>query len=258
MKKAIYTGYEMIDKDFGGLKSGEVTLIGGRPSMGKTSLALQIALNAAKNGESVFFITAENSPIELELRLASIISGTEMNKIRMWDLTDSEWEVFRKTIREVKELPIHFIHTDTMQMIRHCLEENKEVDMIVFDYLQLIHNSITETKDGTLELTSVEFLNEFKKIAKKKKVPVVVLSQLSRRLEKRKDKHPKVGDFRIDNLTEDDFDQAFLLYRDAYYDIDAPKDKAELIGVFPKKGLKETKAISWNYETGIFESKTLE
>ena len=77
MEDAVYTGFEAIDKAFGGLRPGEVTLIGGRPSMGKTTLALQIALNAAQSGKNVFFYTAECYPIDLELQLVSLISDID-------------------------------------------------------------------------------------------------------------------------------------------------------------------------------------
>ena len=254
MKRTINTGFGAIDKSFGGLRSGEVTLIGGRPSMGKTSLVLQIALNAAKAGKNVLFFTAGLSPVELELKLASILSGIDMSKIRSWNMNNGEWELFRENIRDVKELPIHFIHTDTIQMIKFmCADKDNTADLVIFDYLQLVHLAYAETEKCTQDLTCLDYLKEFRKLAKKHNVPVVVLSQLSRKLEKRRDKRPRVGDFRIDNLTDADYDQAFLLYREGYYDYDAPRDIAELSGIWPKKKLKETFELKWNYDKGIFE-----
>lgn len=254
MKRTINTGLEGIDNKFGGLRSGEVTLIGGRPSMGKTSLVLQIALNAAKAGKNVLFFTAGLSPVELELKLTSIISGIDMSKIRQWNMNDDEWNLFRGTIGDVKELPIHFVHTNTIQMIKlMCADKNNAADLVIFDYLQLVHLEYAETEKCTQDLTCLDYLKEFRKLAKKHNVPAVVLSQLSRRLEKRKDKHPRVADFRIDNLTDADYDQAFLLYREGYYDYDAPRDTAELTGICPKKKLKETMKLKWNYDKGIFE-----
>ena len=254
MDKTVISGFEMIDKDFGGLKSGEVTLVGGRPGMGKTAFALQIALDAAKKGKSVCFFSAENSPVDLELHLGSIISGIATYKIRNWDMSDKEWNLFKKIMRKVKELPIHFVYTDTIQMMKYwCADENNAVDLIIFDYYQLVKYSFTETKDAAVDLTSVDYLIEFKKLAKKYMVPVIVLSQLNRRIEKRKNKHPSFDDFRIDNLTEEYFDNALLIYRDAYYDLDAPCDKAELIGIYPKKCIKAKQEIKWNNEKCGFE-----
>lgn len=252
MKETIFSGFDMIDKDLGGLRPGEVTLIGGRPSMGKTSLALQIALNAARSGKNVSFFSYESNPVSLELRLATMISGIQSHKIHEWDMSDEEWDLLKVTMREIKKLPIHFFYTDTIQMIKLvCNDEAKKPDLIIFDYLQLIHYAFTETRDSTSELTSVDYLKEFKRIAKKHKAPVIVLSQLSRKLEKRKDKHPKIDDLRIEHLSDTDFDKAFLLYRDGYYDKDAPSDTAELTGVYPKKKLKETKIFRWDYEKGF-------
>ena len=96
-----------------------------------------------------------------------------------------------------------------------------------------------ETKDCTPDLTPVEYLRELKRIAKKHKAPMIVLTQRSRNLERRKDKHPKIKDIRVKNLSADAYDQAFLLYREAYYDIDAPRNKAEIIGISEKKGIKK-------------------
>ena len=76
---------------------------------------------------------------------------------------------------------------------------------------------------------------------------------ISRKLERRKDKHPRISDLRIEKLTDDDYDQAFLIYREAYYDMDAPRDKAELIGVCPKRKLKETVEMRCDYKKGVFK-----
>ncbi len=255
MKETLLTGFEAIDKDFGGLRPKEVTLIGGRPAMGKTTLALQIALNVARSGKSVLYIAAEGGPVETSIRLASIISEIPFSKIRTWDLTDDEWDLFRKTVEEIKRLPIQFYYTDIMQMIRCRSDDDTkpQADLVIFDYLQLIKSNKTGSKDVAQNRAPRKYLREFKKIAKNHKIPVVVLSQLSRKLERRKDKHPTIKDFRVKKLSVDLFDQVFLLYRDGYYDLNAPADKAELIGVCPKRNLKKTGTIRWNSEKSIFE-----
>ncbi len=254
MKKAVFTDFKMIDEDFGGLKAGEVTLIGSRPSMGKTTMSLQIAMNAARAGKNVLFFTPESSPILMDLRLVSMVSGIPAIKFRQWDLTDEEWEVFKETIRDIKKLPIRFVHTDSFEMIKYGCDDNTNpsVDLILIDYLQLIRNTYDGFNDGSLEQISHEYLKKIKKMSKKHNVPIVVLSQLSRNLERRKDKHPRVEDFRIDGLSDKDYDLAFLLYRDAYYDIEMPHDRAELTGVCPKKKLKETGELKWNCERTVF------
>ncbi|MCR5768668.1 MAG: DnaB-like helicase C-terminal domain-containing protein [Lachnospiraceae bacterium] len=173
--------------------------------------------------------------------LASMLSGIPYYNIWKWDLTDEEWDLLKVTMREIKQLPIRFLYTDTFQMIKYaCDDKTQPSDLIVFDYLQLIHYGFTETRDGTQDLTPNDYLKEFKKLARKYKAAVIVTSQLARKLERRKDKHPRISDLRIENLTADDYDQAFLIYREAYYDLDAPKDSAELTVVCPKKAVKET------------------
>lgn len=252
MKKTVLTGYEIFDKDFGGLKSGEITLIGGRPGMGKTLIVLQIVLNVARSGGHVIFFTAGIGPTELELRLISMVTGIPFMKIRGWNLTDLEWDLFKKATIEIKNLPIQVIYADNVRMMRHwCDKTEAPVDLIIFDYLQLIHKNIVETKDCTPDLTPVEYLRELKRIAKKHKAPMIVLTQLSRNLERRKDKHPRIKDIRVKNLSADAYDQAFLLYREAYYNIDAPRNKAEIIGISEKKGIKKTREVLWNPEKGM-------
>ena len=255
MKEKIHTGFEMIDKDFGGLKSKEITLIGGRPAMGKTTIALQIALNVARTGKNVLYVSAECGLDEMNLRLASIVSGISGAKIRSWDMTDAEWELFRKAVEEIKKLPISFYHTDSMQMIKYrCDDETKpQIDLVICDPVQLFKCTDTVYKDLKTSPAPRKSLKALKKLAKSHNVSVVVLSQLSRKLEKRKDKHPKMKDLKVKGLSDKLFDQAFLLYRDGYYDLNAPSEKAELTGVCPKRNLKETKAIRWNSDRIIFE-----
>lgn len=254
MKKIIYTGYEKIDKEIGGLGSGEVSLIGGRPSMGKTALALTIALNVAKSGKSVTFFSAECSPVENELRLASMISGIPYYNIWKWNLTDEEWDLFKITMRDIKKLPIRFLYTETIQQMKYACDNIVQTnDLIVFDYLQLIRYKLTELKDSTQELTPNNYLKEFKKLARKYKAAVIVTSQLARKLERRKDKHPMISDLRIEDPFTADYEQAFLIYREVIYDPSASNDSAEMTVMCPKKGLEETFTLSWNVDKCLFE-----
>ena len=135
MKTKPNSVYELIDKDFGGLKTGEITLIGVRPGMGKTSLALHIALNVARDGGNVLFFAAESCAAELELKVIALVSGISIKKIHDWNLTDEEWEIFKNATKMLKKLPIRFIHSDTLDEIKYFCEDTGKVDLIVFDYL---------------------------------------------------------------------------------------------------------------------------
>ena len=252
--KTFLTEYELIDKYLGGLNRGEVTLIGGRPQMGKTSLALQIALNVARQGTKVVYFSAEASSVELELRIISFISGIPYVKICKWDLTDEEWELFKSAAKEVKDLPISFHYCGDLMYVKYWWEhERPDTKLIIYDYYQVIHKNPTQLKGSTPNLTPVEYLIEIKKIAKRFKNPVIVLTQLSGKLERRKDKRPKIEDIRIKKLSETAYDQAILLYRDVYYESEAPRDKAELIGVCRTKQIEKTCNVSWNWDKGGFE-----
>ena len=126
-------------------------------------------------------------------------------------------------------------------------------DLIIYDYLQLIHKKCGQTRDSLPYNTPIKFLNKFKKIAKKYKIPVIVLTQLSEKTEKRKNKRPKINDLRIKNLSDDSYDQAILLYREALYNLDASLDKAEFIGISRIKQIEVICEVLWNSEIGIFE-----
>lgn len=251
MAENTLTGFQLIDNEFGGLWNGEVTLIGGRPAMGKTSFALRIAHYAAiTEKKKVLFISGQHSRTDLELRLVSMISGIPQLKIRGWDMSDEEWNLFRETAKQIEEMPITFCYADTMFAVKHfckrCRDEG--YDLVIFDYLQLIIRDFSEKEKHT----EGENLKSLKKIAEKYNVPVVVLTQLSRKLEMRKDRHPKIKDIRGKGIKKKYYNQAFFLYREAYYDRKAPADAAELIGINPDNGDILSENIKWKSDTCTF------
>ena len=252
-KDTVFTGYSLIDNTFGGLKPGEVTIIGGRPAMGKSSLALNIALHAAtRENKNVLFISVENSRELMEQKLTSLISGIPLQKIRTFSLSDAEWDSFRNTIQYVQSLPIYFCPyqaVETVSQIRDVCKyfaNAEKMDLVIIDYLQLV------TEYTGKESTTEEKLKKIQKTARKFNVPIVVLTQLSRTLEERKDKHPKRKDLTRVGIKKDCFDQAFLLYREGYYHRNASENDAELIGIG-----HETKCsgkLLWYPEIGSFQN----
>lgn len=252
-KDTVFTGYSLIDDTFGGLKPREVTIIGGRPAMGKTTLALNIALHAAsKENKKVLFISDENSLDVMEQKLTSLISGIPRQKLRTFSLSDAEWDSCRNTIQYRQNLPIYFCPYQIVQTVSQIREVCKyfakaeKLDLVIIDYLQLV------TEDTGKENNTEEKLRIIQKIARKFNVPVVVLTQLSRTLEERKDKRPKRKDLTRTGITKDCFDQAFLLYRDRYYYSDAPENDAELIGI--GHDTKCTGKLFWDPEIGAFQN----
>ena len=254
MADNIMTGFKMIDNEFGGLWNKEVTLIGGRPAMGKTSFALNIALNVAmKEKRKVLFISAERGIADMELRLLSMLSGIPLIRIRKWEMSDEEWKLFIKTVNEVKNLPIEFRYATTIWAIKYFAKSLKEegFDLLVFDYIQLINKDCYERRERTV----CENLIQFKKLAKKYDVPVVVLTQLSKKLEKRKDRHPRIKDIKGRGIKKEYYDQAFLLYREWYYDIDAPSSTAELIGFCNDNKTRLIEKMDWSFDNCSFNSR---
>ena len=245
------TGFSLIDEEFGGLKKKKITIIGGRPAMGKTCLALNIALHVALKGNRVFYLSAEQDEAKMKEKLRSMISGVPSERLRNREPSDP---AIRKIVRTVEMLPIIFISAADVASLREELKDFEDyggADLVIVDDLQLIQKDPGEKGKHS----SDEVLHALKKIAKKYKTPVVVLVNLSRTVEQRKDRHPRRKDLKNTGISKKNRDRAFLLYREYYYDPMAPRDSAELTGLCSGKGKKCSCKLNWNPETGVFRDE---
>ena len=220
------TGLRDLDDRLGGLHQSDLIIIAGRPSMGKTALATNIAFNAAQKLQegqrksSVAFFSLEMSSEQLSTRILAEQSRIKSNDIRRGRISDEQFDKFIETSKNIAELPLYIDETPAISIAAMSNRARRikrlfGLDMIVVDYIQLMRGSINN-KDGRVQEIS-EITQGLKAIAKELSVPVVALSQLSRAVEQRDLKKPQLADLRESGSIEQDADVVMFVYREAYY-----------------------------------------
>ena len=220
------SGLTELDSRLGGMHKQDLIIIAGRPSMGKTALATNIAFHAAKNIQkkdlksSVAFFSLEMSSEQLSTRILSEQSRIKSNDIRRGKVTENEMEKFIETSKNIHDLPLYIDETPaiTISAISNRSRRIKRLfglDLIVVDYIQLMRSG-TKKYDGRVQEIS-EITQGLKALAKELDVPVLALSQLSRAVEQRDDKKPQLADLRESGSIEQDADVVMFVYREAYY-----------------------------------------
>ena len=220
------TGLRDLDDRLGGLHQSDLIIIAGRPSMGKTALATNIAFNAAQKLQhsgkpsSIAFFSLEMSSEQLSTRILAEQSRIKSNDIRRGRISDEQFDKFIETSKNISELPLYIDETPAMNIAAMSnrarrIKRLKGLDMIVVDYIQLMRGSFNN-KDGRVQEIS-EITQGLKAIAKELSIPVVALSQLSRAVEQRDDKKPQLSDLRESGSIEQDADVVMFVYREAYY-----------------------------------------
>ncbi len=219
------TGLRDLDDRLGGLHQSDLVIIAGRPSMGKTALATNIAFNAAsklqenKKKSTVAFFSLEMSSEQLSTRILAEQSRIKSNDIRRGRISDEQFDKFIETSKNISELPLYIDETPAISIaaLSNRARRIKRIyglDLIVVDYIQLMR--ATNTKDGRVQEIS-EITQGLKALAKELGVPVLALSQLSRAVEQRDDKKPQLSDLRESGSIEQDADVVMFVYREAYY-----------------------------------------
>ena len=220
------TGLRDLDYKLGGLHQSDLIIIAGRPSMGKTSLATNIAFNAAKNLQdsgkksSIAFFSLEMSSEQLSTRIISEQARISSNDIRQGRISDDQFDKFLETSKDIADLPLFIDETPALSIAAMSnrarrIKRRSGLDMIVVDYIQLMRGT-TFNKDGRVQEIS-QITQGLKAIAKELAVPVVALSQLSRQVEQRDDNKPQLADLRESGSIEQDADVVMFVYREAYY-----------------------------------------
>lgn len=224
----IKTGYKDLDEKTNGFQRGDLIILAARPAMGKTAFALNLALNASFYNEGAIAIFSLEMPAEqLMKRILSAKSSVESSKLRSGNIIDDE---FNKLNEAANELMASKLFVDDSSNIKvgeifsKCrkLKSEHGLDMIVIDYLQLISGSGRGSGDNRQQEIS-EISRSLKQLAREMECPVIALSQLSRSVETRPDKHPMLSDLRESGAIEQDADIVIFLYREDYYN----KDKDE-------------------------------
>ena len=219
------TGLRDLDDRLGGLHQSDLVIIAGRPSMGKTALATNIAFNAArklqesKKKSTIAFFSLEMSSEQLSTRILAEQSRIKSNDIRRGKISDEQFDKFIETSKNISELPLFIDETPAISIaaLSNRARRIKRIyglDMIVVDYIQLMR--AVNTKDGRVQEIS-EITQGLKALAKELAVPVLALSQLSRAVEQRDDKKPLLSDLRESGSIEQDADVVMFVYREAYY-----------------------------------------
>jgi replicative DNA helicase len=241
----VSTGLIDMDRILGGMQKSDLIILAGRPSMGKTALAINIAVNAckimhqedlqkneelensdnnflnAKKSHAVAFFSLEMSSEQLSARILSMETSINATKFRNGNINEIEWEVIATRSGEISQLPffiddtpalsINAIRTRTRRLMR-----KSQLSLIVIDYLQLIKGSGGRGSENRVQEIS-EITQGLKAIAKEFNIPVVALSQLSRAVEQRDDKRPQLSDLRESGSIEQDADVVAFIYRESYY-----------------------------------------
>ncbi|NJM35105.1 MAG: replicative DNA helicase [Rhodomicrobium sp.] len=232
----ISTGMRDLDRALGGLQKSDLIILAGRPSMGKTALATNIAFNVAKayrtqinatgeeevaDGAMVGFFSLEMSAEQLATRIISEQGQISSEKIRRGMIGEDEFHRLVKVTQELQSLPLYIDHTGGITIAQLAararkLKRQQGLGLIVVDYLQLLAGSAKKAGEGRVQEVT-EITTGLKALAKELNVPIVALSQLSRQVENREDKRPQLSDLRESGSIEQDADVVMFVYREEYY-----------------------------------------
>ncbi|HZR72203.1 replicative DNA helicase [Bradyrhizobium sp.] len=231
----IATGLRDLDIKMGGLQPSDLIVLAGRPGMGKTALATNIAYNIAKahqdelqadgtrktvNGGIVGFFSCEMSAEQLATRIIAERTGIPSSNIRRGGIAESDFEKIRDASIEMQSLPFYVDETGGLSIAQlmaraRRLKRQKGLDLLVVDYIQLLQGSSKRSDNRVQEVT--EITTSLKALAKELAVPIIALSQLSRQVESRDDKRPQLSDLRESGSIEQDADVVMFVFREEYY-----------------------------------------
>jgi replicative DNA helicase len=232
----VATGLHHLDNRMGGLQPSDLIVLAGRPGMGKTSLATNIAFNIAHaykpeqqadgsfkaaNGGVIGFFSLEMSAEQLATRIISEQAEVPSSKIRRGDLTEADFEKLVRCMETLQKIPLFIDSTGGISIAQLAararrLKRQRGLDVIVIDYIQLMQGSSSKSSQNRVQEIT-EITTGLKALAKELGVPIIALSQLSRQVESRDDKRPQLSDLRESGSIEQDADVVLFVYREEYY-----------------------------------------
>src|SRR6187431_314649 len=230
------SGLKDLDNKMGGLQASDLIIVAGRPGMGKTALATNIAYNVARawrgevradghistvNGGIVAFFSLEMSAEQLATRIIAEQSGIPSSTIRRGGINESDFEQIKDVAIELQHLPLFIDETGGLTVAQLAararrLKRQKGMDLLVIDYIQLLSGSSRRAQEGRVQEVT-EITTGLKALAKELNVPILALSQLSRQVESRDDKRPQLSDLRESGSIEQDADVVLFVFREEYY-----------------------------------------
>ena len=233
----ISTGFYDLDAiTQGGFQRGDLIVVGSRPSMGKTSLALNISRNIARDGLPVCIFSLENNKKQLTHRLLAIEAGIERAKFRSGRMEKEEWECFKEGVNKLGQLQLSISDKSTItlkEIVDECQQfkekqSSTDLGLVVIDFVQGMGDLVSDHPSRDLELTTIAM--SLKHMATELNVPVLLMSQIDRDIESRENKRPVLRDLKDTHGLETYADIIAMLYRDEYYNPDTEDPAiAELI-----------------------------
>ena len=253
----VTSSFEQLDNMTSGFQKGDLIILAARPSMGKTAFSLNLAVNAAKNKMSVGFFSLEMSAEQLTLRLLSTESGIDHQKIRNATISSEEWIELTHVAADLAQMKFYIDDTAGISIMElrakaRKLKAKGELDMLIVDYLQLLHSN---KKHENRHQEVSEISRALKGLAKELELPIIALSQLSRAVDSRMDKRPMLSDLRESGAIEQDADVIMFMYRDIVYNTETENPaSAELIIGKQRNGPTGTVPLQFIRELTKFES----
>jgi len=255
------TGFEDLDRMTAGFQPGDLIVLAARPSMGKTALAINIAEHVALNeGLPVAVFSMEMGAAQLATRVIGSIGRIDQSHLRNGNLTNDEWPRLSEAVEKLRQVSMHIdegggltqgeLRAAARRLARQC---GGKLGLVVVDYLQLMS---TGNSDENRATALGEITRGLKLMAKELQCPVIVLSQLNRKVEERTDKHPMMSDLRESGAIEQDADIIMFIYRDEYYTKDQCREPgvAEVIIAKQRSGPTGTVRLAWLNQLTRFES----
>ncbi len=227
------TGFDDLDKMTSGLQPGDLVIVAGRPSMGKTSLSMNIGEHVAiDQGLPVAVFSMEMGAVQLAMRMVGSVGLLDQHRMRTGKLSNEDWPRLTKAVQQVQEAQIYIDETPGLSSMevraraRRLARQCGQLGLIIIDYLQLMSSSGGENRATEIS----EISRSLKGLAKELNCPLIALSQLNRSLEQRPNKRPVMSDLRESGAIEQDADLILFIYRDEVYNPDSPdKGTAEII-----------------------------
>jgi replicative DNA helicase len=251
------TGFTLLDNLLTGLHPGELVLVGARPSMGKTSFAINVATHAALKGFTTAIFSLEMPNDQIAMRVLCCEARVDMQKARNGTLSDDEWMKLALAIAPLANAPFYMDDTASLtptqlrSRCRRLMMEKGGLDLIVIDYLQLM---TTDSRAENRQLEVSEVSRMLKAIALELKVPVLACAQLSRANIQRATKRPMLSDLRDSGSIEQDADIVMFLHRESYYEESSEETNiAEVIVAKQRNGPLGTVKLYWHDNYTLFE-----
>lgn len=254
----VNTGYSMLDRILNGLRPGDMIVVAGRPGMGKSAFAVNVARQVCQEGKRVALFSLEMSKDQIAQRFLSMESGVMADSIRSANLTEEDWEKLVEAANRLNKLDLFMDDTSgiTLSEIRAKCRRLLPLDLIMIDYMQLMSSS-HGNKTTTREQEVSHISRSMKALAREFDCPVIAMSQLSRNPEGRTNKRPMLSDLRESGSIEQDADMVLMLYREDYYEEDT--DKANIVEVNAAKNRNgSTGTISLYFRKELGQLRDLE